>query len=293
MALRIAVKPVVYRASNEAGLMWNRFFQAEEHWALLPYRRYDPGSDDPPTGGVSIEWDIAYPEGRLVVWGEACADFLRWLQETHGRDLDDAIACYMPELQQPNVLDALTRGAPELQQSNVLDIIAYLIDYDDPSKVSYVLPFTRTYCPPSLMCLFEQKTGWVYFLAEEGGSHFLKIGYCTVSPQQRMAGMRQGNHRRLSLVRAFPCHPLRAPKYEKFLHKLFSDHRQGRTEWFDIDRETAEKGYRLAVQQGGDLRYFWTDEQWQRYEEAYEEYAGEYYEQYPWEDPDRAWALEE
>jgi Meiotically up-regulated gene 113 len=261
-----AAKTGLASSKSESCQVWGRFFQAETYWAFA-YKRYDPDYDDPPSADVLIEWTLEYPQGRLVAYGDACAAFLKWLQKTQGMEPEEGIARYMPGL--------------ELQVKDIIDAW-------DPWEVSYVLPFSPKCCPASLMCLFEKKIGWVYIATMEGNT-WLKIGHCLTTPRKRLDQLQVGNPHRLSLLKAFPCAQYMAPKLEEFMHRLLQEKRVRKTEWFAIDLATAEKAYQVAVQQRGDKRYFWTAAQWEKHDEAEEERLGEYYEQYPWEDPEYEW----
>jgi hypothetical protein len=73
------------------------------------------------------------------------------------------------------------------------------------------------------------------------------------------------------------------------MHQFLAKNRQGNTEWFAVDLASVEKAYEVAAQQRGRLSYFWTAKQREKHEEEMEERRAEYYEQYPWEDPEYEW----
>lgn len=257
-----AAEAAMQSSPSEACRVWGSFFQAERYWAETRYK--NPEYEDP-TAGVFIDWAFEYPEGRLTAYGEACEAFLKWLQKTQNLSPEEGIARYMPELEGEIIIDA-----------------------HDPFEICHVLPFTPKCCPASLMCLFEKKIGWVYVVSMEG-SELLKIGYCLSTPKKRLDQLQVGNPHRLTMLTAFPCKAHWAPKLEAFMHKLLQEKRQRKTEWFAIDLPTAEEAYKTAARHGGDQRYFWTYEQHMAHEEEMEQRREDYYNEYPWEDPEYEW----
>ena len=163
----------------------------------------------------------------------------------------------------------------------------------DRMMVGYPLPFTLRNCPRPLRFHFMVPHGWVYIMGIEGSTH-LKIGHCLTAMQKRRDQMQVGVPHHLTILGGYPTSRRNAPRLEHFTHRLLKDVRQGKTEWFAVDLPTAHKAILTAIQQEGDERYFWTYEQWAEHDEAEEERLGEYYEQYPWEDPENEeWLMRE
>jgi hypothetical protein len=198
----------------------------------------------------------------LCIDGDTVQQFVNWVVEGQSISRDDAWARYTTGMEGP---------------------LSYI----------HTLPFTPRQCPRALRLGFVHRYGWVYILSIEGSSH-LKIGYSLITPQQRLAQMQVGAPQRLTLLGAYATTRTLAPKLESFVHRVLKDARQGKSEWFAVDLPTAQQACITAIQQEGDMRYFWTYEQWDQHNEAEEERPAEYYEQYPWEDPDNEeWLMKE
>ena len=97
----------------------------------------------------------------------------------------------------------------------------------------------------------KPKTGYIYFITEQGSETYIKIGFSTLNPKKRMKNLQTGNPRILELAAFFEvddCH-----YYEKLIHKDFAFIRQS-GEWFlrtkkvNIFLETAkERGFYQAI----------------------------------------------
>jgi len=92
----------------------------------------------------------------------------------------------------------------------------------------------------------KAKTGYIYFITEQGSETYIKIGFSTLNPAKRIKNLQTGNPRILELAACFEvddCH-----YYEKIIHKDFAFIRQS-GEWF-LRTKKIDKFLELAKEYG-------------------------------------------
>lgn len=175
--------------------------------------------------GVYIDSLMSQTEPCLVV-GDAIQElFIAWMQESSG---------YTPKA----IVEAYCRYPPLPSWFSVERQIA---------GIPLPLPFTQHNCPSALTYLYTMPRGWVYILGMSE-SPFLKIGHCLTTPARRVAELQTGTPHRLSILASYPHHQEVAPNIERAMHGLLWRQRQGRSEWFAVDLETAQIAHETVFQ---------------------------------------------
>lgn len=147
-----------------------------------------------------------------------------------------------------------------------------------------ILPFSKTRCPKVLEgCYAKVRSyGWNYFMSTEGDS-CLKIGYCFIAPQQRLAMLQTGSTRRLTLVEAYPNNRCVVKKIERFMHRVLKRYRRGKSEWFDVDLLTTQQVLAIAWDQWDNPYYFGDARKPFEDDEEENERRAQFFNEHPWE----------